>query len=220
MPAVPLIELSSVIGVLYVDTKHTNNILSSRTEQLMQVFAAQAAVAINRARMFYAATSDPQTGIGNQKLFMQRLTEEFCRAQRHQKPISMILMDIDHFSKVNESYGKNIGDKVLKEAGKLFKKTTRVHDLVARLGADSFAMLLPETDFPGTKIVAEKLRAALSRTAIRAQRESVIVAGSFGLASSSSSMSKPADLLRAAEKSIKTSTKKRRKPDRISFPSE
>jgi diguanylate cyclase (GGDEF)-like protein len=174
----------------------------------MQVFAAQAAVAINKARMFHNATTDGQTQLGNKKFFMQRLTEEFCRAQRHQKPISLILMDIDFFHKINEGYGDHNGDKVLREAGNIFRQTTRVHDLVARFGPDSFAMLLPETEAAGAKIVAQKLKDALSQTVIRVDNKSIQVTASFGIGASTRSTEKASDLLKYAEKAIKQAQRK------------
>ncbi len=205
---VPLKEGATTTGVLYIDTKHTGNILAARADQLLKVFAAQAAVAINRARMFHDATSDPITGIANQNFFLRRLSEEFCRAQRHQKDISLILMDIDHFTAINETHGAHNGDRVLKEVGRIFKNTMRINDLVARIGSDSFAMLLPETAFAGAQIVASKLRSSLSVTKIRSGSRSIHVSGSFGVSSSSKSTSKPGDLLKIAEKALKQAQKR------------
>lgn len=208
LAAVPLTEMGSIIGVLYVDTKHSAKILTTRAEQLMKVFASQAAVAINRARMLHNATIDPQTGIANQNFFLKRLGEEFCRAQRHQKSISMILMEIDHFKTINQTHGENNGNRVLKEVGKIFKSATRIHDIVARVGQDSFVMLLPETDFAGAKTVAEKLKETLSSTKIRAGNRTIQITGSFGLSSSSRNTIKPADLLKTAEKALKQARKR------------
>lgn len=200
---VPLKDLYSNLGVLYIDTKHSGNILAAETEQLMKVFASQAAIAINRAKMFHAATTDSLTGVGNSNFFLKRLSEEFCRAQRYQKPISLILMDLDHFSAINSTHGERSGDKALKEVGKIFRAATRIHDLVARTGPDTFAMLLPETSFEGARIVAEKLKGALSETKIRTDNSTIQITGSFGLASSSRTTSKPQSLLRTAEKALK-----------------
>jgi diguanylate cyclase (GGDEF)-like protein len=169
----------------------------------MKIFAAQAAVAISRARMFYNATTDTQTGAANQSFFMKRLGEEFCRAQRHQKPISLVLMDVDHFKALNETHGEANGNRVLKEVGRIFKSVMRIHDLVARFGSDSFAMLLPETDFNGAKVVAEKLKVGLNSTKIRAGKRTIQISASFGLASSSRNTTKPNDLIRTAEKALK-----------------
>ena len=205
---VPLKEMSSNIGVLYVDTKHSGNIMTSRTDQMMKIFAAQASVAINRTKMYYSATTDPITGIANENLFMQRLTEEFCRAQRYRKDISLIIMDLDHFSSVNETYGENTGNKLLKEVGKMFRSATRIHDLVARFGADSFAMLLPETPYTGALVAANKLKQSLSQTKVRASNQTIMLTGSFGLASSSGATTKPGDLLKMAEKALKLARKR------------
>jgi len=205
---VPLKEGVANTGVLYIDTKHTGNILTARTDQLLKVFAAQAGVAISRARMFHNATSDPTTGIANQNLFLKRLTEEFCRAQRYQKDISLILMDIDHFSAINQTHGENNGDRVLKEVGRIFKSAMRINDVVARTGPDSFAMLLPETPFAGAQTVANKLRKTLSSTRIRSGSRSIQISGSFGIASSSRNTGKPGDLLKVAEKALKQAQKR------------
>ncbi|GAB4277092.1 MAG: hypothetical protein Kow0029_19610 [Candidatus Rifleibacteriota bacterium] len=201
--AVPLVELGTVIGVLYVDTKSNKKILTARTDQLMKVFAAQAAVAINRAKMFHNATTDPQTGIPNQSFFMKRLGEEFCRAQRHQKDISLILMEIDHFKTINKNFGESNSQRVLKEISKIFRSETRIHDLIARCTESSFAMLLPETSFEGARRVAEKLREKLNSTKLRAGNKTIQVTGSFGLASSSKNTIKAADMLKTAEKALK-----------------
>ena len=206
--AVPLIELGTIIGVLYVDTKHSGKILTTRTEQLMKIFAAQAAVAINRARMFHNATTDPQTGIANQNLFLKRLGEEFCRAQRHQKPMSLVLMDLDHFKKLNQIHGESNGNRVLKEVGRIFRSTTRIHDLVSRIGADSFAMLLPETSFDGAMVVAQKLKTMLDSTKIRAGNRTLQITASFGIASTTRNTTRPGDLIKTAEKALKQARKR------------
>ena len=205
---VPLKEMATNIGVLYIDTKHSGNIMTARTDQMLRIFAAQAAVAISRTRMFHSATTDSITGLANQNLFMRRLGEEFCRAQRHQKDISLILMDLDHFKALNDTHGEANGNRVLKEVGRIFRSATRIHDLVARFGADTFAMLLPETPFAGAKTVATKLKTNLADTKIRAGTRSIQVTGSFGIASSSKATSKPADLLRMAEKALKMAKKR------------
>ncbi len=203
LATVPLKEMSSTIGVLYVDTKHDGGILTGRIEQLLKIFASQAAVAINRTKMLHSATTDLLTGLSNQNLFLRRLSEEFCRAQRYQKDISLILMDIDHFKSINETHGENNGDRVLKEVCKIFRSATRIHDLVCRFGSDCFAMLLPETPYSGAQTVAEKLRSSLGQTKVRSTDHTIQISGSFGVASSSRMTRKPADLLKSAEKALK-----------------
>ena len=205
---VPLKEMATNMGVLYVDTKHSGNIMTSRTDQILKIFAAQASIAISRTKMYYSATTDPITGIANENLFLQRLTEEFCRAQRYRKDISLVLMDLDHFGAVNETYGENTGNRVLKEVGKMFRSATRIHDLVSRFGADSFAMLLPETPYSGALVAANKLKQSLAQTKVRAGNQTIMLTGSFGIASSSVATTKPGDLLNLAEKALKLARKR------------
>lgn len=208
LSVVPLMELGSAIGVLYVDTKHPNNIMSGHAEEMLKVFASQLAVAITRIRMFHDATIDVVTGISNQNMFMRRLGEEFSRAQRHRKDISMILMDIDNFKGMNKTYGENACNRILKETARVFKNTTRINDVVARIGTDSFAMLLPETSFTGATVVASKLKSTLEKTNIRAGNNNIKLTGSFGVSASSASTVKPADLVKGAEKALKLAQKR------------
>lgn len=205
---VALKEGATNIGVLYVDTKHSGNIMAKRTDQLLKIFASQAAVAIKQTRMFHDATTDPTTGVSNQNLFLRRLGEEFCRAQRHQIDISLILIDIDNFSGINRTHGENNGDRVLKEVGKILNSATRAHDLVSRTGPDSFAMLLPETGKAGAQVVAKKLRDTLNSTRLRTSGHTIQITGSFGIANSSKLTIKPADLLKNAEKMLKQAQKR------------
>lgn len=206
--AVPLKELGTDIGVLYVDTKKFNNVMSGRTDELLKILASQIAIAINRTKMFHEATTDTVTGVANQNLFLRRLSEEFCRAQRHQKDISLILMDIDHLKSISETYEENVANCILKEVGKIFRSATRIHDVVARVGAETFAMILPETPYTGALVVAEKLRTNLGKTIIRIEGHSIQVTGSFGIGSSSATTFKPADLLKASEKALKLARKR------------
>lgn len=205
---IPLKDMNNNIGVLYVDTKGSGNVMGARSDLILKIFAAQASISINRARMYHLATTDSVTGIANENLFMRRLVEEFCRAQRHRKDISLILMDIDSFKAINTNFGEIIGNKILKNVGKLFRSAMRIHDLVARFGADSFAMLLPETPYAGAMVVAEKLKGSLNKTKIRVKQQTVMVTASFGVVASSAMTTKPGDLLNNAEKALRLAQKR------------
>jgi diguanylate cyclase (GGDEF)-like protein len=206
--AVPLKELGSIVGVLYVDSKTPTNIMSGRAQDMLGVFATQAAVAIGRTKMFYEATTDSVTGVANHNLFLRRVGEEFCRAQRHQKHISLILMELDHFDYIGENYSEAVTNAILKETGKIFKAVTRIHDVVSRLSHNRFAMVLPETPFTGALVVAEKLRLSLAEKVIRAGGNNVQVTGSFGISHSSPTVKNSTDLLKNAERAIKMAIKR------------
>jgi diguanylate cyclase (GGDEF)-like protein/PAS domain S-box-containing protein len=105
----------------------------------------------------YQATTDGLTGIFNRRHFMARADEELQRIQRYSGTFSMLMLDIDHFKKINDRFGHAIGDIVLKQFTGVCKKATRNTDLLGRIGGEEFAILLPETGLASAKQVAERL---------------------------------------------------------------
>jgi diguanylate cyclase (GGDEF)-like protein len=127
--------------------------LEKLTEELVQA---------NRELQRMAAV-DGLTGVANRRHFEARYQDEWRRAKRDGYPLSLILIDIDHFKQYNDTYGHIAGDECLKKvAGVLAETITRAGDMVARYGGEEFAVLLPNTDSVGTAVVAEALRAAVS----------------------------------------------------------
>ena len=98
------------------------------------------------------AFTDALTGLHNRHAFDRRLQEEYARWSRYNNPLSMIIVDVDHFKKVNDTYGHLAGDKVLHVIGAHLKNSTRQIDFTARYGGEEFVVLLPETDLNGAKI--------------------------------------------------------------------
>lgn len=104
------------------------------------------------------SVTDGLTGLTNHRALMQRLTEEIVRAKRTERPLTVIMADVDHFKSYNDSFGHPAGDQVLKMVASILKDATRTVDCVARYGGEEFALLLPETDMPGAMEVAERIR--------------------------------------------------------------
>lgn len=102
--------------------------------------------------------TDPLTGVANRRFFMDFLTREFYRAMRYQHPLALIVGDLDHFKKVNDTYGHQAGDAVLKGFSRILLYNKRQSDQVARYGGEEFALVLPETDLKGGILVAERIR--------------------------------------------------------------
>ena len=107
------------------------------------------------------ARLDPLTGIFNRRAFEELAASEISRAERYGRPLSLAFVDLDHFKQVNDDFGHEVGDTVLRQVAATLVATMRSADTVARLGGDEFAVLMPETDSPAAMIALEKSRAAL-----------------------------------------------------------
>jgi diguanylate cyclase (GGDEF)-like protein/PAS domain S-box-containing protein len=104
------------------------------------------------------AVLDHLTGLNNRRIFEEQSNKEFNRAKRYNSPLSIISIDIDYFKKINDSYGHPVGDRVLIETANNFKKMVRDHDIVARMGGEEFAILLPNTFLNEANVIAERIR--------------------------------------------------------------
>ncbi|MCW3051950.1 MAG: diguanylate cyclase with and sensor [Chthonomonadales bacterium] len=140
--------------------------------------AQKVALGIANARLEALATTDGLTGLKNHRAFQERLTEEFQRALRHDLPLSVVLLDVDHFKRFNDTFGHPEGDAALRQVADVIMAIARASDLVARYGGEEFVLLLPETDAHGALQMAERIRQAVAEAAwkLRAITVSVGVA--------------------------------------------
>jgi diguanylate cyclase (GGDEF)-like protein len=107
---------------------------------------------------------DYLTGLYNRKFFMERLVEELAWAGRYNEPLSFIILDIDHFKRINDTYGHSCGDEILTQLSMTLGSALRAHDVVARYGGEEFVVLLANTDLDAAVTVAEKLRATVQES--------------------------------------------------------
>lgn len=108
------------------------------------------------------AMTDPLTKIANRRCFFHELEREFCDLTQTSKPLSLLILDIDYFKKINDRFGHQAGDKVLVEFCKIVRNSIRNNDLFARIGGEEFAVLLPGTDSQGAQNVARKIQSAVA----------------------------------------------------------
>lgn len=108
--------------------------------------------------------TDALTGLANRKAFDQKLDQMIDLNAQHESPFSLVIGDIDHFKKFNDTYGHLVGDKVLQYVAKKIKSCIKGKDMAARFGGEEFVLILPETDLAGAEIVAEQVRAEVSRS--------------------------------------------------------
>ena len=127
------------------------------------------------------ATRDFLTGLSNRRAFLKKAELEEKRFKRANSPFAFILLDIDHFKSVNDTYGHECGDEVLAGVARILKKNLRAHDVPARWGGEEFICLLPETDGDGAKQTAEKIRASIENGRHECSENSVSVTVTLGI---------------------------------------
>ncbi|WP_129645211.1 diguanylate cyclase [Peristeroidobacter agariperforans] len=136
------------------------------------------------------AASDPLTGLPNRRTFDRRLNAEFKRARRFAEPISVLLIDADHFKQVNDQYGHHVGDEVLRRlATTLRENLPREYDVLARIGGEEFAAILPHTSRDDAAIAGERLRAAIESTPFVTAAGRLSITVSIGIGSLSNRIS-------------------------------
>jgi diguanylate cyclase (GGDEF)-like protein len=126
------------------------------------------------------AVTDELTGLTNRRGFMSQFEDELWRAKRFNHPITVLLFDLDHFKRINDTWGHAQGDLVLKEFSRVLEHSSRRIDKVARFGGEEFAAVLPETEQSGAQIFAEKVRAATEALELYCEDERVPVTVSIG----------------------------------------
>ena len=140
--------------------------LTEDQADLLNGVASQAAIAIRHAQLFEAqeenALTDELTKLPNRRALAQRFLQEMQRARRHHNAIAFLMIDLDHFKQVNDSYGHLNGDAVLHELAQILASSARESDVCARYGGEEFALILHETTESGAKILAERIRAKVA----------------------------------------------------------
>jgi diguanylate cyclase (GGDEF)-like protein len=127
------------------------------------------------------AMHDPLSGLLNRRGMLEELQYELDRSTRYHHPLTVMMCDIDHFKKVNDQYGHDKGDEIIKALGNLFKTGLRKHDTVARWGGEEYVLLLPETTGEQAFQLAEKLREKIASTQYQYKDKTFNVTVSFGL---------------------------------------
>jgi two-component system cell cycle response regulator len=145
-----------------------------------RIVELQAALIDAREQLRKEAEHDALTGLYNRRAMLAIMQRDWSRAQRQSTPLSVLMVDIDHFKKVNDSLGHPAGDTVLCAVATCLTQMLRPYDAVARLGGEEFLLLLPDCDAAGAAVVAERLRAAVAAQAIVTAAGSVAVTCSVG----------------------------------------
>jgi two-component system, cell cycle response regulator len=139
--------------------------------------------AVNRARLMRSGFTDVLTGWHNRRYLQVRLTEELARARRDRSSLVCLMLDLDHFKNVNDTYGHAAGDEVLRELAHRVECQVRASDVAARYGGEEFVILMPHTDVASGKLLAERIRQAVASSPVRfGNKQEVAITASIGIA--------------------------------------
>ncbi len=165
--SVPIKRDQKLIGVINVTDKNSpeGNIYNELDLKILLGIVRQAGVAIENARMYqelkYLTVTDPMTNLYNYRHFLEALDHEIVRVKRTQRPLCLMMLDVDNFKEYNDTFGHLEGDFLLKEIGKVMHQNLREIDIICRYAGDEFVVVLPETEGKDAQFVADKLLQAI-----------------------------------------------------------
>lgn len=196
---VPIVHQGEFLGAMHMCEKTSGGEFSERDQRLVTVFAVQLGAAVKNAKLYEQAITDGMTRLYLHRYFKQRLFDEIKRAVRFNRALALVMIDVDHFKKFNDTYGHQTGDEVLKRVAAIMRKAIRTHDLPVRYGGEEFALVLPETDMQGAVTVAERVRRAIEMDSIEVGGKSVKFTASLGVAVFPDSALEMESLIKAAD---------------------
>ena len=207
--AVPMLGLPGspeYLGVLSIARRRRQ--FSREEEELLQYLAGQAVVSIENARLHETverqAVTDELTGLANLRAFQTTLESEIERSRRFGTPLALVMLDLDHFKRINDRYGHQQGDEVLELVADVLRDFTRDIDAAARYGGEELAVVLPQTDSEGAEQLAERMREAIEQLSVPRVdgRGALHLQASFGVAAVPESAADRETLIAAADAAL------------------
>jgi diguanylate cyclase (GGDEF)-like protein len=196
----PLLVGGQVIGSVLVTRERA--LLKQQRDQLHEAVAQVAPILANQRNLALAETraaSDTLTGLPNRRSADEALKRMLAHGGRTLAPLALVLLDLDRFKHVNDTYGHDRGDRVLAMVGSVLRSVLRASDFAARFGGEEFIVLLPDTDRSGALILAEKLRTAIASAEVAGVGS---VSASLGVAVMPDDAGDPEQLLRKADRAL------------------
>ena len=181
----PLLCQDRVVGVLNLADKTEGTCFTREDIALIELFSQLVGASIGNIKLFektqHQATSDGLTGLANHKTFYEILEKELWRSRRYGGQISLIMIDIDNFKRINDSYGHRAGDKIILEISRKIKACIRQIDTAARYGGDEFAVILPNTALADATVVAKRMVDVVSSSPAMWKKEQIPLSISVGV---------------------------------------
>ena len=203
--AVPIMAKEQILGIMAVGGHSARQFPPSAT-YLLSTIASQIGMAIDNARLYERALqlafTDSLTGLYNRRYLLDQLDREFARANRNQSSLSLVMMDVDGLKAINDTFGHNEGDAVLKELGSILKINTRASDIAARWGGDEFVLLTSDTDSKGARRIGERIRSQVERRRPMISGKETSISISVGIASYPENASGVTELLKRSDEAM------------------
>lgn len=200
---VPLIAKGECIGIINITNKKNGKLFNKKDLEFIEALANQAAIAVDNAQLYELATKDGLTKLYIHRHFYLLLESEINRVHRYHHVLSVLMMDIDEFKAVNDTYGHLVGDMVLKEIANVIQKTIRHVDIPARYGGEEFTVIMPETSMITSLVIAERLRKKISEIEVKIDENTVIrPTVSMGVAEYPNAADNIKDLIDSADKAL------------------
>ncbi len=181
----PLVLHGRALGTLILGAKR-RHAFGDPVRPTLEVLASHLAVSLSNARMVHKletmATTDGLTGLFNKRAMLDSAAQKIAASARFDRRLAVVMADIDHFKKVNDTYGHDVGDVVIRGLADILKRQKRTTDLVARFGGEEFVALCEQTDEKGAMLLAERIREELSKTSFRTAQGVLSVTCSIGVA--------------------------------------
>jgi two-component system cell cycle response regulator len=201
----PLVIHERALGTLILGAKR-RHAFGDSVRPTLEVLASHLAVSLSNARMVHKletmATTDGLTGLFNKRAMLECATQKIAAAARFDRKLAVLIADIDHFKKVNDTYGHDVGDMVIQALAEILKRQKRATDVVARFGGEEFVVLCEQTHEKGAMLLAERIREELGKTSCRASQGLVSVTCSIGVATLPEAGRDWESLFRAADEAL------------------
>ena len=204
---IPILAQGEAFGILHFQATDEAPALADSELSLKTTFAAQVGLSVANIRLREAlhtqSIRDPLTGLFNRRYLGEMLERETRRAARADYGLGILMLDIDHFKKFNDTYGHDAGDTVLRETASFLTKSVRAEDFVCRFGGEEFVIVLPMADCKGSQARAEHIRSKLREVVVLHQGQSVgVLTVSIGVAELRTHGTTPKELLEAADAAL------------------
>jgi len=207
LATLPLRTVDGTIGVLAVWSSRDRD-LDPALLELLHMLEPYAAIHLQHAVQYgtikESAERDPLTLLRNRRAFESTFAAETSRFERYGRPLALLVLDLDHFKGVNDRYGHEAGDEVLRRTARIIHNTVRDVDTAARLGGEEFVVLMPETSLEAALDAGERIRAAIEEVRIEWRGAVIPVSVSVGVSSAPEIVAAPAELMKSADAALYT----------------